>query len=57
MLLWLIFLFAFVGLTASDFFCPNLSTIASKLGMSESVVCSFVVLALNELDCELIANH
>lgn len=38
MVLWLIFLFAFVGITAADFFCPNLSTIASRLGMSESVV-------------------
>ena len=38
MILWLFFLFAFVGITASDFFCPNLSTIASRLGMSESVV-------------------
>ncbi|KAM0754539.1 hypothetical protein T439DRAFT_377003 [Meredithblackwellia eburnea MCA 4105] len=37
MVLWLIFLFAFVGITASDFFCPNLSTIATRLGMSESV--------------------
>lgn len=38
MVLWLFFLFAFVGITASDFFCPNLSTIASRLGLSESVV-------------------
>ncbi|KAL8286445.1 hypothetical protein RQP46_004462 [Phenoliferia psychrophenolica] len=37
MVLWLVFLFAFVGITASDFFCPNLSTIASRLGLSESV--------------------
>ncbi|SCV74202.1 BQ2448_6634 [Microbotryum intermedium] len=37
MVLWLIFLFAFVGITASDFFCPNLSTIASRLGLNESV--------------------
>ncbi|SGY47679.1 BQ5605_C001g00558 [Microbotryum silenes-dioicae] len=37
MILWLVFLFAFVGITASDFFCPNLSTIASRLGLSESV--------------------
>lgn len=38
MILWLTFLFAFVGITASDFFCPNLSTIADRLGLSESVV-------------------
>lgn len=44
MILWLVFLFAFVGITASDFFCPNLSTIASRLGMSESVVSSLPLL-------------
>ena len=38
MILWLMFLFLFVGITAADFFCPNLSTIATRLGMSESVV-------------------
>lgn len=38
MVLWLIFLFAFVGICASEFFCPNLSHIASRLGLSESVV-------------------
>jgi sodium/potassium/calcium exchanger 6 len=38
LIVWLVFLFAFVGITASDFFCPNLSTIATRLGMSESVV-------------------
>lgn len=43
MMIWLSFLFAFVGITASDFFCPNLSTIASRLGMSESVVSEFPV--------------
>ncbi|CEQ41917.1 SPOSA6832_03684, partial [Sporobolomyces salmonicolor] len=35
--LWLVFLFAFVGICASEFFCPNLSHIASRLGLSESV--------------------
>ena len=35
---WLGFLFAFVGIVASDFFCPNLSTLSAKLGLSESVV-------------------
>lgn len=44
MVVWLIFLFAFVGITASDFFCPNLSTIASRLGLSESVVSRVVSL-------------
>jgi len=35
-LLLLAFLFSFIGITASDFFCPNLSTIASVLGLNES---------------------
>ncbi|GAA5911811.1 hypothetical protein JCM6882_003364 [Rhodosporidiobolus microsporus] len=37
MVVWLVFLFAFVGICASEFFCPNLSHIASRLGLSESV--------------------
>ncbi|KAL7422914.1 hypothetical protein Q5752_002211 [Cryptotrichosporon argae] len=32
----LAFLFTFIGITASDFFCPNLSTVAVSLGLSES---------------------
>ncbi|RFU35226.1 hypothetical protein B7463_g1117, partial [Scytalidium lignicola] len=35
--LWLSLLFATIGIAASDFFCINLSTIASILGMSESM--------------------
>ncbi|KAG0001183.1 hypothetical protein BGZ65_003721, partial [Modicella reniformis] len=35
--LWMVFLFALVGITASDFFCPNLNTIAKKLHLSESM--------------------
>ncbi|CAJ0842691.1 18033_t:CDS:10 [Entrophospora sp. SA101] len=35
--LWLMFLFGFIGVAASDFFCPNLNTIASKLNLSESM--------------------
>ncbi|KAI9483988.1 MAG: Sodium/calcium exchanger protein-domain-containing protein [Benjaminiella poitrasii] len=34
---WLLFLFGFVGVAASDFFCPNLQTIASALHLSESL--------------------
>ncbi|KAK9451221.1 Sodium/calcium exchanger protein-domain-containing protein [Limtongia smithiae] len=34
--LWLIAVFTTIGITASDFLCPNLSTIADLLGMSES---------------------
>lgn len=37
LILWLIFLFAFVGITASDFFSPNLATLSSRLGLSEAV--------------------
>lgn len=32
----LAFLFGFIGISASDFFCPNLSTIAAVLGLNES---------------------
>lgn len=35
--LWLGLLFSTIGIAASDFFCINLSTIASVLGMSESM--------------------
>lgn len=35
-LAWMLFLFSWVGVVASDFFCPNLSTIASRLGLNES---------------------
>ncbi|KAI8349252.1 Sodium/calcium exchanger protein-domain-containing protein [Mortierella sp. GBAus27b] len=34
---WIVFLFAFVGVAASEFFCPNLNTIAKKLRLSESM--------------------
>ena len=36
-LLWLGLLFSTIGIAASDFFCVNLSTIASILGTSESL--------------------
>ncbi|KAF9433651.1 hypothetical protein BGZ76_009171 [Entomortierella beljakovae] len=35
--IWLMFLFGFVGVAASDFFCPNLNTIAKQLHLSESM--------------------
>ncbi|KAF9421491.1 hypothetical protein BGZ94_008819 [Podila epigama] len=35
--IWMSFLFGFVGVAACDFFCPNLSTIAKKLHLSESM--------------------
>ncbi|KAI9674485.1 MAG: hypothetical protein M1817_001823 [Caeruleum heppii] len=37
MALWLGLLFTTIGIAASDFFCINLSTISSLLGMSESM--------------------
>ncbi|KAG1466867.1 hypothetical protein G6F56_004608 [Rhizopus delemar] len=37
LLLWLLVLFGAISIVASDFFCPNLQTISSKLEMSESM--------------------
>ncbi|KAL9043645.1 MAG: hypothetical protein Q9214_003173 [Letrouitia sp. 1 TL-2023] len=37
LIIWLGFLFSTIGIAASDFFCINLSTVASILGMSESM--------------------
>lgn len=37
-LLWLVCLFMTIGIAAYDFLCPNLKTVASILGLSESVV-------------------
>ncbi|KAM0721769.1 hypothetical protein Q7P37_002694 [Cladosporium fusiforme] len=37
LVMWLGLLFSTIGIAASDFFCINLSTIASILGMSESM--------------------
>ncbi|KAL8743423.1 MAG: hypothetical protein Q9190_004224 [Brigantiaea leucoxantha] len=37
MVVWLGLLFSTIGIAASDFFCINLSTVASILGMSESM--------------------
>ena len=34
---WLIFLFSTLGISASDFFCPNLGTISHLLGLDENV--------------------
>lgn len=36
-MIWLIFLFSTLGISASDFFCPNLATIAQTLGLDENV--------------------
>jgi len=37
LVLWLIFLFSTLGISASDFFTPNLATIAQLLGLDENV--------------------
>lgn len=37
LILWLIFLFSTLGISASDFFTPNLATIAQILGLDENV--------------------
>lgn len=34
---WLVFLFSTLGISASDFFCPNLATVAQTLGLDENV--------------------
>jgi solute carrier family 24 (sodium/potassium/calcium exchanger), member 6 len=36
-LIWLIFLFSTLGISAADFFTPNLATIAFLLGLDENV--------------------
>ncbi|KAI3614599.1 hypothetical protein CBS9595_003870 [Malassezia furfur] len=38
LLVSLLFLFSVLGLVAGDFFCPNLSSLAVELGMSDSTV-------------------
>ncbi|EIN04803.1 hypothetical protein PUNSTDRAFT_146140 [Punctularia strigosozonata HHB-11173 SS5] len=37
LVLWLSFLFSTLGISAADFFCPNLATIAQVLGLDENV--------------------
>lgn len=37
LLIWLALLFSMLGISASDFFCPNLATIATVLGLDENV--------------------
>ncbi|KAF8510772.1 Sodium/calcium exchanger protein-domain-containing protein [Gautieria morchelliformis] len=37
LLVWLALLFSTLGIGASDFFCPNLATIATVLGLDENV--------------------
>ncbi|CAL1710949.1 unnamed protein product [Somion occarium] len=36
-IVWLIFLFSTLGISASDFFCPNLATLSHLLGLDENV--------------------
>lgn len=37
LVVWTSLLFSTIGIASSDFFCPNLATIANSLGMSQSV--------------------
>ncbi|KAI8452211.1 Sodium/calcium exchanger protein-domain-containing protein, partial [Phakopsora pachyrhizi] len=37
MVVWLMFFFSFVGIVASDFFCPNLSTLSKWLGLNKNL--------------------
>ena len=37
LLVWLIFLFSTLGISASDFFCPNLAALSQMLGLEENV--------------------
>lgn len=37
LVVWLLFLFSTIGIGASDFFCPNLATISTVLGLDENV--------------------
>ncbi|KAF8206423.1 Sodium/calcium exchanger protein-domain-containing protein [Mycena galopus ATCC 62051] len=37
LIIWLVFLFSTLGISASDFFTPNLATIAQMLGLDENV--------------------
>lgn len=37
LVVWLIFLFSTLGISASDFFCPNLYTLSHLLGLDENV--------------------
>lgn len=37
-IIWLICLFMTIGIAASDFVCPNLNTMASSMGLSESLI-------------------
>lgn len=38
LLVWLLILFSALGLVASDFFCPNLASVAARLGLSDNIV-------------------
>ncbi|KAF8322694.1 hypothetical protein DL93DRAFT_2071621 [Clavulina sp. PMI_390] len=37
LLLWLLFLFSFIGIAASDFFIPNLATLADVFGLDDNI--------------------
>lgn len=37
LVVWLVFLFSFIGIAASDFFIPNLATIADVFGLDDNI--------------------
>lgn len=37
LVLWMLFIFSTLGISASDFFCPNLGTLSQILGLDENV--------------------
>ena len=36
-MLWLLFLFLFIGICAEDYFCPSLAIISERLSLSDNV--------------------
>ncbi|KAK9247687.1 Sodium/calcium exchanger protein-domain-containing protein [Lipomyces tetrasporus] len=54
--IWLIAVFTTLGITASDFLCPNLSTISDLFGMSESLA-GVTLLALGNGSPDVFSNY
>ena len=52
---WLLALFSVLGLVASDFFCPNLSSMATRWGLSDNVV-GVTLLALGNASPDVVST-
>jgi len=52
---WLLALFSVLGLVASDFFCPNLSSMATRWGRSDHVV-GVTLLALGNASPDVVST-